>query len=106
MARALQPVSARFMCTATEGVMPKYQWDVKEEPVLDTQISKFTHRSNAQELISQVPVVEVDGTVARCSGVNEFGYGHPVHYIQLDTKNRGKPVACKWCGLRFKQRGY
>ena len=34
-------------------------------------------------------------------GGTEPGAGHPQVYIQLNTKNVGTPVSCKWCGLRF-----
>ena len=69
----------------------QYYWedDIKEE--MDPQISKLTHKSNAQELINAIPVIEVDGDVARCTGANEFGYGHPVEYIALNTVDRSKP---------------
>ena len=60
-----------------------------------------THKSNAEELINALPIVEVRANTARCSGVNELGLGHPVQYIQLDRRNRHTPAVCKWCGLRF-----
>lgn len=34
--------------------------------------------TNAEELVNDLPVVMVEGNVARCSGVNEFSLGHPV----------------------------
>ena len=37
-----------------------------------------THGSNAEELINNLPIVEVRGNTARCTGVNELGLGHPV----------------------------
>lgn len=88
------------------GVLPRYTWT--ETATLDTDIqeSRFTHKSNAEELIIQVPPVEVEGHIARCTGVNEMGYGHPVHYIQLDVQNPHKAVKCKWCGLRYKMAGH
>lgn len=73
---------------------------------MDINESKFTHKSNAQELISKVPVVEVDGDTARCTGVNDLGYGHPVEYICLDNRRPHEPTTCKWCGLRFIKKGY
>lgn len=45
------------------------------------QISSFTHKSNAEELINTLPIVEVHGNVTRCAGVQELGLGHPVQYI-------------------------
>jgi len=44
-------------------------------------MSAKTHKTNAEELINSLPIVEVDGDTARCSGVNQFGLGHPVQYI-------------------------
>ena len=29
------------------------------------------------------------------------GTGHPQVYIQLNTRNPGEYVVCKWCGLRY-----
>jgi len=51
-----------------------------------------------------MPIVEVEGNTARCLGVNELGFGHPVQYIQLDRKNKFTPATCKWCGLRFQKK--
>jgi len=59
----------------------KYKWVEPQAKSLDVEISKFTHKSNSQEIITQVPPVEVDGDVARCTGVHEMGFGHPLHYI-------------------------
>lgn len=67
------------------------------------QKSAVTHLSNAEELINALPIVEVHGKVARCTGVNELALGHPVQYIQLDRRHEHTPVACKWCGLRFRK---
>ena len=62
-----------------------------------------THGSNSEELINSMPIVEVRGNVARCTGVNELGLGHPVQYIQLDRRHKHTPAVCKWCGLRFRK---
>lgn len=58
------------------------------------------HRSNAEELINKVPVIEVDGHLAVCDG-GGGALGHPVEYIQLDTISK-EPAICKYCGLRFR----
>ena len=99
-------MAPRTMFRFCQTVLPQYQWEEKVQEPLDQHESRFTHKSDAQELISAIPVIEVDGSVARCTGVHEYGYGHPVHYIQLDTKDMSRPVICKWCGLRYKKRGY
>ena len=58
--------------------------------------------TNAEELINDLPIIEVRGSVARCTRVNELGLGHPVQYIQLDKRHKYSPMTCKWCGLRYK----
>ena len=71
----------------------------------------ITHKSNAEELIAKVPAIEVDDHVAMCyvniqfinflQGVNDYGWGHPVEYITVDSRDVTKPNICKYCGLRF-----
>jgi uncharacterized Zn-finger protein len=70
----------------------------------------LSHKSNAEELIAKVPPVEVDDHVAMCyvsillydiKGVNDYGWGHPVEYITVDSKDVTQPNTCKYCGLRF-----
>jgi NADH dehydrogenase (ubiquinone) Fe-S protein 6 len=59
-------------------------------------------RSNAEKLVNQVPVIEVNGHTAVCDG-GSGALGHPIEYIQLDTVS-DKPAVCKYCGLRFKMK--
>ena len=61
--------------------LPKYAFDDETYQPDRFQISAKTHKTNAEELINSLPVVEVDGDTARCTGVNQFGLGHPVQYI-------------------------
>mmetsp|Transcript_14323 Transcript_14323/g.21064 ORF Transcript_14323/g.21064 Transcript_14323/m.21064 type:complete len:113 (+) Transcript_14323:70-408(+) len=61
------------------------------------------HRSNAQELIAKVPIVEVEGTLAICDG-GGGGLGHPTEYIQLNTVDPTEPQVCKYCGTKFIQK--
>lgn len=70
--------------------------------VRDPKYTDGIHRSNAQEKISHVPVIEVDGTVAVCDG-GSGALGHPIEYIQLDTVSN-EPAVCKYCGLRYKMK--
>ena len=58
------------------------------------------HRSNAEELMDDVPIVKVKGNVALCDG-GGGALGHPIEYINLDTKNPLIPSACKYCGVLF-----
>ncbi|KAJ8609124.1 hypothetical protein CTAYLR_006069 [Chrysophaeum taylorii] len=58
------------------------------------------HRSNAEELISAVPVIKVKGHTAMCNG-GGGALGHPIEYIQLNTVNPEEPSVCKYCGLRY-----
>jgi uncharacterized Zn-finger protein len=64
------------------------------------QYTDGMHRSNAEELVNKVPVIECDAHVAICDG-GSGALGHPVEYIQLDTISN-EPQICKYCGLRFK----
>eukprot|EP00949_MAST-11_sp_MAST-11-sp1_P000572 g572.t1 len=59
------------------------------------------HRSNAEGLISEVPVIEVAARTAVCDG-GGGALGHPVEFIQLDRVQEGTPETCPYCGLRFK----
>lgn len=68
--------------------------------LLQYEHGKF--RSNAQELINKVPVIEVADTVAVCDG-GSGALGHPLEYIQLNTVSN-EPQNCKYCGLRYKMK--
>ncbi|KAG7396346.1 hypothetical protein PHYBOEH_002481 [Phytophthora boehmeriae] len=61
------------------------------------------HRSDAEQRIAQVPVVEVAGNVAVCDG-GGGALGHPVEYIQLDTVKHHSAQTCKYCGVRYKMK--
>ena len=63
----------------------------------------MTHLTNAEELINNLPIIEVHANVVRCTGVNQQSLGHPVQYIQLDKRHHNAPVTCKWCGLRYRK---
>lgn len=58
------------------------------------------HRSNAQELIARVPVIEVAGKVAMCDG-GGGATGHPIEFVKLDKRDGASPTVCKYCGLLF-----
>ena len=62
--------------------------------------SQKTHLSNAEVLIHRIPVIKVHTNVVRCIGSAELGAGHPLEYIQVNTKYGG-PSSCKYCGLRY-----
>lgn len=52
------------------------------------------------QLVKKMPIVHVDGNIARnCGGRQDAG--HPQVYYQLDTRDPSKPVTCKWSGIRF-----
>ncbi|KAG2765689.1 hypothetical protein JG687_00016601 [Phytophthora cactorum] len=64
------------------------------------------HRSDAEQRIAQVPIVELASSVAVCDG-GGGALGHPVEYIQLDTRKHNTPQTCKYCGVRYKMKeGY
>ena len=56
------------------------------------------HRSNALELVHQVPPIEVDGEMAICDGGGGL-MGHPLEYISLARP--GAVEYCKYCALRY-----
>ena len=64
--------------------------------------SENIHGSNAEKLVAQQAVIEVEGTVAMCDG-GGGSLGHPVEYITLDTRLNEVQV-CKYCGLQFKMK--
>ena len=61
--------------------VPKYSFEDEKYDPNRFQVSMKTHKTNAEELVNSLPVVDVDGDTARCTGVNELGLGHPVQYI-------------------------
>ena len=81
--------------TTTSEITRDYQGSIKRSPY-----EHGHHRSNAEELVNKVPVIEVDGMTAVCDG-GGGALGHPVEYIQLNTISKN-PAICKYCGLRFK----
>lgn len=56
------------------------------------------HRSNALELVHQIPVIEVDGDMAVCDG-GGGALGHPLEYMSLEQ--HGLVEYCKYCALRY-----
>ena len=52
------------------------------------------HRSNAEALIAQANVIEVDGATATCDGGGGV-LGHPIEYIQLAKRDPHTPETCK-----------
>ena len=61
--------------------LPKYSFEDESYEPDRFQVSAKTHKTNAEELINSLPIVEVHGDTARCTGVNQLGLGHPVQYI-------------------------
>ena len=49
--------------------LTKYKFDDEDWNPSITQLSMETHATNAEELINNMPIVEVNGTVTRCTGV-------------------------------------
>ena len=100
------PLTAALMGVRTPVrffAIAKYTFDDESFDPDRYQISMKSHKTNAEELINALPIVEVQGDTARCTGVNELGLGHPVQYIQLNRRHEHTPATCKWCGLRFKK---
>ena len=61
--------------------LTRYKFDDEDWVRGPTQLSVDTHLTNAEELINELPIIEVHGSIVRCTGVNERGLGHPVQYI-------------------------
>jgi len=61
------------------------------------------HRSNALDLVQQVPIIEVEGEMAICDG-GGGALGHPLEYISLERP--GVVERCKYCGLRFASKSW
>lgn len=66
-----------------------------------TGMIRQRHKSNAEELISNFPVVELNKMTAVCDG-GGGDLGHPVEYMHLGTDPPGLPVSCKYCGTRYR----
>jgi len=95
------PVAVRPLSSA-----PSRSGDDKSKYVLsqtDAPYARGKHRSNALELVERQPVVEVEGDMAVCDG-GGGALGHPLEYIKVGS-NGGQPVACIYCGLKFRQKG-
>lgn len=71
---------------------------------LIVQAIENMHRSNAEQLIDEVPPIDVEGVLAVCDG-GGGALGHPLEYIQLNTVKEGEAVQCKYCSLRFRSVG-
>ncbi|KAJ0396346.1 hypothetical protein P43SY_008647 [Pythium insidiosum] len=63
------------------------------------------HRSDAEQRIAQVPIVDVEGDVAVCDG-GGGALGHPLEYIQLDTVRHNEPQTCKYCDMEVSLCGH
>ncbi|GAB9469949.1 Nadh:ubiquinone oxidoreductase, ndufs6/13 kda subunit [Globisporangium polare] len=95
--RSAVAAAARFQQQQCAGFATIY--DVTPTPYEDIN----RHRSDAEQRIAQLPVVEVDGDVAVCDG-GGGALGHPLEYIQLDTVKHHAVQTCKYCGVRYKQK--
>ena len=111
-------VPSRFLATGPPASVPPrspYNIDPKtadktpEEMRVHTRTnheSEFKlgkHRSNALDLVQQVPIIEVEGEMAICDG-GGGALGHPLEYISLERP--GVVERCKYCGLRFASKAW
>eukprot|EP01138_Halocafeteria_seosinensis_P008993 gb/GECG01009192.1/.p1 GENE.gb/GECG01009192.1/~~gb/GECG01009192.1/.p1 ORF type:complete len:133 (+),score=13.98 gb/GECG01009192.1/:1-399(+) len=67
---------------------------------LHPNVSMPKHRSNAEEMVNEVPPIKVNKKWAVCDG-GGGATGHPAEWIQLDNRDGATPAVCKYCGLRF-----
>ena len=79
----------------------RYHTDNTNFKIRQTQYVHGKHRSNALELVSKQPVIEVDGEMAICDG-GGGSLGHPVEYISLQRP--GVIETCKYCALKYKSK--
>ncbi|KNC72310.1 hypothetical protein SARC_15138, partial [Sphaeroforma arctica JP610] len=54
----------------------------------------------AQDLVNQIPPVEVMGRIVSCDG-GGGALGHPKIFINLDNP---EPQRCTYCGIRYVQK--
>lgn len=76
----------------------------EDDPVPDrSKVYKHgKHRSDAEQRIAKVPVIEVDGELAVCTG-GGGALGHPIEYMTM-VRESDKPETCKYCGLRYQMK--
>lgn len=87
----------------TQPGLTRYNWDAQTYNKYPYEESRFTHKTNAEELIQDIPAIEVDDDVVLCTG-GELGWGHPLQYITLNTRDQTKPSVCKYCSLKYIKR--
>jgi NADH dehydrogenase (ubiquinone) Fe-S protein 6 len=104
LSRVLAKSSVRRVVVASKAVRHLTSSSKSANPYLrsESPYKNGKFRSNAQELINNVPVIEVAEHVAVCDG-GSGALGHPLEYIQLDTVSNS-PQNCKYCGLRYKMK--
>ena len=73
-------------------------------PFFPSQNVENMHRSNAEQLIDAVPIIDVEGSLAVCDG-GGGALGHPLEFITLNMVHEGEAVQCKYCSLRFRSIG-
>lgn len=98
---ALRRAFTRVLSHTGVPIMPKDPHGLPVDVSQPHQSSKLSHLSDAEERLFKVPPIVVDDDVVRCGGVRSTGLGHPIVYIQLNTRDPTKPAMCKWCGLRY-----
>ncbi|KAL3662714.1 hypothetical protein V7S43_012120 [Phytophthora oleae] len=99
-ARACAPRAATSSATALRLHSASFS-TIYDNQTLFEDINR--HRSDAEQRIAKVPIVELASSVAVCDG-GGGALGHPVEYIQLDTRKHNTPQACKYCGVRYKMK--
>ena len=57
-------------------------------------------RSNAENLLKKVDVVEVDDSDVVCDG-GGGSLGHPLSYLLLDDEQPEVPKQCLYCGTKY-----
>ena len=76
------------MCISLSQVPAEYEASLSP---IDQEVNVLT----PEQMIAQVPVIEVDGDIAVCTGGDNVALGHPIEYIKLNNAYSDGPVVCK-----------
>ena len=77
-----------LMCISLSQVPAEYEASLSP---IDQEVNVLT----PEQMIAQVPVIEVDGDIAVCTGGDNVALGHPIEYIKLNNAYSDGPVVCK-----------
>ena len=97
------PAKSPYNIDPKEADKSKEEMRVHTRTYEESEYALGKHRSNALELIEEVPIIYVEGERAICDG-GGGPLGHPLEYISLQRP--GVVERCKYCGLRFASKAW